>query len=61
MTTEAAVNSRDSERHPAATPAMVSCVQPAEHVAVPVEGSNHLNAYMIIKYILPNNICSQVH
>ena len=44
MTTEAAVNSRDSERHPAATPAMVSCVQPVEHVAVPVEGSNNLNA-----------------
>ena len=38
MTTEAAVKSRDSERHPTATPATVSGVQPAEHVAGPVEG-----------------------
>ena len=38
MTTEPAVNSRDSERHPTATPAIVSGVQPAEHVVGPVEG-----------------------
>ena len=38
MTTEAAVKSRDSERHPTVTPAMVSGVHPAEHVAGPVEG-----------------------
>ena len=38
MTTEAAVKSRDSEREPAATPAITSGVQPAEHVVGPVEG-----------------------
>ena len=38
MTTEAAVKSRSSERHPTATPAIISGVQPAEHVAGPVEG-----------------------
>ena len=38
MTTEAAVKSRDSERQPTTTPAMVSGVHPAEHVAGPVEG-----------------------
>ena len=38
MTTEAAVKSRDSERHPTATPATVSGVQPAEHAVGPVEG-----------------------
>ena len=38
MTTEAAVNSRDTERQPTATPATISGVPPAEHVAGPVEG-----------------------
>ena len=38
MTTEAAVKSRDSERQPTATPAIISGVQPEEHVVGPVEG-----------------------
>ena len=38
MTTEAAVKSRDSERQPTATPAIISGVQPEELVAGPVEG-----------------------
>jgi len=38
MTTEAAVKSRDSERQPTATPAIISGVLPAEDVVGPVEG-----------------------
>ena len=38
MTTEAAVKSRDSEKEPTATPAIISGVQPAEHFAGPVKG-----------------------
>ena len=38
MITEAVVMSRDSERQPTVTPAIISGVQPAEHAVGSVEG-----------------------
>ena len=42
MTPVAAVKSRDSERRPAATPAMTPGVQPMGPVVVPVNGRNSI-------------------